>query len=340
METAPSLLAVFLGLSAGAAGVVYAGVLLAKSADVIATRTGLGGLWLGMVLLAFATSLPELVTAGTAAWIGAPDLAAGDLFGSNMANMLILAVLNLLPGTEVFRRASLDQALSATFAISLTAIAGGFVLLQTPLSVGIFGPGSLLLLGVYLVGSRAILRHTSAAEAAGGAGGASPPPDIAAEPALSMRKAVWTFLLGTVLVTVTAPIFAVSAEGAVELTGLTESFVGVIVLGVATSLPEVVTSLAALRIGAYDLAVGNLFGSNAINMVMFAPLDLVTSSPILAAVDPVHAFAGLASIVMMALALGAIALRSRGKLSLLEPSSGLIILTYIVSVAMVMRWGG
>ncbi len=337
METAPSLPAILLGLSAGAAGVVYAGVLLARSADVIATRTGLGGLWLGMVLLAFATSLPELVTAGTAAWIGAPDLAAGDLFGSNMANMLILAVLNLLPGAEVFRRASLDQALSATFAISLTAIAGGFVLLATPLSVGIFGPGSLLLLGVYLVGSRAILRHTSAAEAARGA---SSPPDVAAEPALSMRKAAWTFLLGTVLVTVTAPIFAVSAEGAVELTGLTESFVGVIVLGVATSLPEVVTSLAALRIGAYDLAVGNLFGSNAINMVMFAPLDLVTSSPILAAVDPVHAFAGLASIVMMALALGAIALRSRGKLSLLEPSSGLIILTYIVSVAMVMGWGG
>ena len=339
METAPSLAPVLLGLFAGAAGVVYAGVVLARSTDVIATRTGLGGLWLGMVLLAFATSLPELVTAATAAWIGAPDLAAGDLFGSNMANMLILAVLNLLPGTEVFRRASLDQALSAAFAISLTAIAGGFVLLATPLSVGLFGPGSLLLLVAYLVGSRAILRHTLAAEATGAEAGASLSPDPTAAPPGSMRKAVWMFLLGTVLVTVTAPIFAVSAEGAVELTGLTESFVGVIVLGVATSLPEVVTSLAALRIGAHDLAVGNLFGSNAINMVMFAPLDLVTPNPILAAVDPVHAFAGFASIVMMALAIGAIGLRTRRKLSLLEPGSGLIILTYIVSVAMVMRWG-
>ena len=54
MEEAPSLLAVLLGLVAGAAGVVYAGIVLAKSADVIATKTGLGGLWLGMVLLAFA----------------------------------------------------------------------------------------------------------------------------------------------------------------------------------------------------------------------------------------------------------------------------------------------
>lgn len=335
MEEAPSLVAVLLGLAAGATGVVYAGIVLAKSADVIATKTGLGGLWLGMVLLAFATSLPELATAAVTVLIDAPDLAAGNLFGSNMANMLILAALNLVPGSSVFRRASLDQALSATLAISLTAMAAGFVLLATPLAIGRFGPGSILLITTYLVGSRAILRHTVSAD-----GGAEPSPDAADGPEWSLRKAVGIFLVGTVVVTVAAPVFGLAAEGAVELTGLTESFVGVIVLGVATSLPEVVTSLAALRIGAHDLAVGNLFGSNAINMVMFVPLDLLTPSPILAAVDPVHAFVGLASILMMGLALAAIALRSRRQLSLLEPSSGLIILTYVVSVAIVMGWGG
>ena len=336
MEEAPSLLAVLLGLVAGAAGVVYAGIVLAKSADVIATKTGLGGLWLGMVLLAFATSLPELATAAVTVLIDAPDLAAGNLFGSNMANMLILAALNLVPGSAVFRRASLDQALSATLAISLTAMAAGFVLLATPLAVGRFGPGSFLLITTYLVGSRAILRHTTA----GDGGGEEAAPDDDGGPAWSLRKAAGIFLVGTVVVTVSAPVFGLAAEGAVELTGLTESFVGVIVLGVATSLPEVVTSLAALRIGAHDLAVGNLFGSNAINMVMFVPLDLLTPGSILAAVDPVHAFVGLASILMMALALGAIALRSRRRLSLLEPSSGLIILTYIVAVVIVMGWGG
>ena len=335
MEAAPSLLAVFLGLAAGATGVVYAGIVLAKSADVIAAKTGLGGLWLGMVLLAFATSLPELATAAVTVLIDAPDLAAGNLFGSNMANMLILAALNLVPGSAIFRRASLDQALSATLAITLTAMAAGFVLLATPLAVGRLGPGSILLITTYLVGSRAILRHTASAN-----GGEDPSPDAADGPEWSLRKAAGIFLVGTVVVTVAAPVFGLAAEGAVELTGLTESFVGVIVLGVATSLPEVVTSLAALRIGAHDLAVGNLFGSNAINMVMFVPLDLLTPGSILAAVDPVHAFVGLASIVMMGLALGAIALRSRRRLSLLEPSSGLIILTYVVSVMIVMGWGG
>lgn len=344
MGAEPSLLAVLAGLVAGGAGVVYAGVTLAKSADVIAERTRLGGLWLGMVLLAFATSLPELITAGTAARIGAPDLAVGDLFGSNMANMLILALINLVPRAEVFRRAALDQALAATFAISMTAIAAGFVLLSAPVPFGFVGPGSVLLLVAYLVGSRAILRYTSGSEPAAAEDEVAPETDAAevgreGEPPGSMRGAVWRFLLGTVVVSVTAPLFAISAEGAVELTGLTESFVGVLVLGGATSLPEAVTSLAALRIRAYDLAVANLFGSNSINMVMVAPLDLVTPTPILATVGPVHAFTGLVSIVMMAIALGAIAQRSGRSLSLLEPGSGLLVLTYVISLAIVMQWG-
>jgi cation:H+ antiporter len=345
MGSDPGLASTFIGLVVGAVGVVFAGVTLARSADVIAARTRIGGLWLGMVLLAFATSLPELVTAGTAARIGAPDLAAGDLFGSNMANMMILALINLLPRAEVFRRAALDQALAATFAITLTSIAAGFVLLGPSPAVGFVGPGSLILLVGYLVGSRAVLRHSAVMQATvveteitphqvAVEGGEKP------EIPVSMKKAIWHFILGAVIVSVTAPLFAISSESAVELTGLSESFIGVLVLGIATSLPEAVASLAALRIQAYDLAVANLFGSNAVNMLMFMPLDLVyTPSSILGAVGPVHAFTGLASIVMMAIALGAIVLRAKRTFALLEPSSGLIMLIYVVSVAVVMQWG-
>ncbi len=345
MGSDPSVTLTLLGLVAGAIGVVYAGVTLARSADIIAARSKVGGLWLGMVLLAMATSLPELLTAGTAVRIGAPDLAAGDLFGSNMANMLILALINLLPRADVFRRAALDQALTATFAITLTSIAAGFVLLSASPLVGIIGPGSVLLLAWYVVGSRAVLRHSAVMQATVVETEITTPTQpepvqAAADPRGGLRSAVWRFALGTVVVCITAPIFAVSSQAAVELTGLTESFVGVVVLGVATSLPEAVASLAALRIQAYDLAVANLFGSNAANMLMFAPLDLLTPTPILASVGSIHAFTGLASIIMMALALGAIVLRAKRRLVLLEPSSGLIVLTYLVSIAIVMGWSG
>ena len=345
MGSNPSLAMTLIGLVAGAVGVVFAGVMLARSADVIAARTRVGGLWLGMVLLAFATSLPELVTAGTAARIGAPDLAAGDLFGSNMANMMILALINLLPRADVFRRAALDQALAATFAIALTSIAAGFVLLSPSAAVGVVGPGSLILLVGYLVGSRAVLRHSAVVQATVVETEITPHQAVEEEGQepkvlVSMRKTITHFVIGAVVVSVTAPIFAISSANAVELTGLSESFIGVLVLGIATSLPEAVTSLAALRIRAYDLAVANLFGSNAVNMLMFMPLDLIyTPSSILGAVGPVHAFTGLASIIMMAVALGAIVLRAKRTFALLEPSSGLIVLIYLVSVAVVMQWG-
>ncbi len=341
MGSVPDLTITLVGLAVGAVGVVFAGVVLARSADVIAARTKVGGLWLGMVLLALATSLPELVTAGTAVRIGAPDLAAGDLFGSNMANMLILALINLVPRANVFRRAALDQALPATFAIVLTSIAAGFVLLSAPPLLGTVGSGSLLLLAAYMVGSRVVLQHSVVVQATVVETEITPQTadreDRSVEAGPSTARVVWKFVLGTVVVSVTAPLFAISAANAVELSGLTESFVGVLVLGVATSLPEAVASLAALKIRAYDLAVANLFGSNAINMVMFLPLDLLYApSPILAIADPVHAFTGLASIVMMALALGAIVVRAKRTLGV---SSGLIVLTYLLSVFAVMRWG-
>lgn len=83
--------------------VVLAGNALARYADAIAEATKLGRLWIGSVLLAGATSLPELATDISAVRLGATDLAVADLFGSSMANMLILAVIDLLPPLQSSR---------------------------------------------------------------------------------------------------------------------------------------------------------------------------------------------------------------------------------------------
>src|SRR5687768_11289764 len=95
---------------AGAGAIVFSGTFLARSADVIAARTKLGGVWVGSILVATATSLPEIGTDVAAVHRGAIALAAGDLFGSSMANMLILAIIGFIgAGREVFRRATLDH---------------------------------------------------------------------------------------------------------------------------------------------------------------------------------------------------------------------------------------
>ena len=335
--------------------IVLAGTLLARSGDVIAARTRLGGLWVGSIFLAVATSLPELTTDIAAVRMGEPDLAAGDLFGSSMANMLILALVTLLPaGRELFARATLDHALYATLAIILTSIAAAVILASPSLTVMGVGPGSLVLVAVYLVGIRTIFRHTVIAQVAGTtaethapvpAGGVAASatndrPDRAGEtrtggPLPALRPTVIRFLAAALLILLAAPRFADAANDLAIITGLGTTFVGTWLVGMATSLPELATSIAAVRLGAYDLAVGNLFGSNAFNMSLFVVLDAVHDGPLLADVAPAHAISALVAIVLMAVGLSGLVYRAKRRFAMLEPSGVAMLLIYLAGLALV-----
>lgn len=336
-------LATFVG---AAAVVVVAGTWLARSGDVIAAHTKLGGLWVGSVLLAFATSLPEITTDVAAVRMGEVDLAAGDLFGSSMANMLILAVLNLLPtGAGLFRKAALEHALYASVAIILTATAAAVLLVGPTSTIVGVGPGSLLLLGIYLVGSRAIYRQSSIArEALATAETAGEGPDgsqAVAEDRPSLRRAIVTFVLASLVIFVAAPRFAHAAHALADASGLGTTVIGTWLVGFATSLPELVTCLAAVRIGAFDLAVGNLFGSNAFNMAIFPVLDLAsTGGPVLGAVSSTHAISALTAIALMGVAIGALVSRAQGRLRVLEPGSAVMIVGYVLGLLAVLLSSG
>lgn len=324
-----------------------AGTMLARSGDTIAARTNLGGVWVGSVFLAMATSLPEIGTNIAAVRINAPDLAVGDAFGSSMANMLILAIINLLPpGADLFRKATLDHALYASLAIILTCVAAIVILVHPTHSYLGLGPGSVLLVAIYLVGSRAVFRRSALArratmteEMSGTRGAESDgPAETPAEPKGSLRRPALVFLAGALVMLFAAPQFARSAEGLAIATGMGPTFVGTWFVGLATSLPELVTSLAAVRMRAYDLAVGNLFGSNAFNMTIFVILDVVhPGPPILGIVSPLHAISALIAVLLMAVGTAALVYRSQGRLALLEPSSMLIIIGYVVGLALLVR---
>ena len=331
-------------LAAGAV-VVVAGTALARSGDVIAARTRLGGLWVGSIFLALATSLPELATDIAAVRLGQPDLAAGDLFGSSMANMLILSLITLLPaGRELFARATLDHALYAALAIVLTCMAAAIILVAPPMTIAGVGPGSFALLALYLAGTRAIFRHTTIApEAAATAEIQAVPSEHATEPAGApsppdeppLRPAIIRFIAASVFILAAAPLFARSSHQLAVITGLGTTFVGTWLVGFATSLPELVTSIAAVRLGAYDLAVGNLFGSNALNMSIFVVLDGVHGGSLLADVAPAHVISALVAIALMAGGLAALVYRARRRFAVLEPGSAAMLVTYLAGLALV-----
>lgn len=323
--------------------VITAGTVLARNGDIIAAATNLGGLWVGSVFLALATSLPEIVTDIAAIRLGAPDLAAGDLFGSSMANMLILALIAVLPaGQDLFRKATLDHALYASLAMILTAIAAIAILVRPGVSLLGVGYGSIALVVTYVIGSRAIFRYTALAQRTGETVEMSGNADIAVsdeskvKETRSLRRAIVMFVGAALVILLAAPQFAKSAEGISEITGIGSTFMGTWLVGLATSLPELVTSLAAVRLRAYDLAVGNLFGSNALNMTIFAVLDAVQGTgPVLSLISPVHAISALIAIVLMGIAIGAVVYRAKGRLALLEPSGALIIVVYMAGLGLV-----
>lgn len=316
-----------------AAGVlVRAGAALAAYSDQIASRLELSRLFVGSLLLAFATSLPELTTDITAARAGAPDLAIGDLFGSSMANMAILAVLDLLYRGRVWPAVELGHARVAAVGIALTALATLAIAAPTGLAIGWVGITPLIIVVIY-VASVAWFRRSpllprpgdqrdrvSLHEATGWSAQAA---------RLSMR-ALWVrFAVAALVVLVTAPFATLSVKAITEATGLSESFTGAVMLALTTSLPELIASLAALRIGAYDMAVGNLFGSNVANMSVLFFADLAyTDGPILGAVAPVQVVSGVAAILLMAIAVAAIVGDSETRVRRFEPDALVLLGAY------------
>jgi cation:H+ antiporter len=244
--------------------------------------------------------------------------------------MLILAVLDLaFPRRRVLAQATLDHALSACLAISLNAAAAVLILVRSDAGVGGVSTGSVLLAAAYLAGARAVYRQVRR----GGITEAAVPATTGRS-ALSLRGAVLRFAVGALGVAIAAPLLAMAARELAALTGLGETFLGTWLVGLTTSLPELVSSLAAIRLGAFDLAVGNLFGSNAFNMAIFPVLDLAEPrGSIFAVVSLDHVVSGLCAVVLTSLGLAAIVYRAERRFAMLEPSSLLMLLVYALALA-------
>lgn len=310
-----------------AAVLTLAGVQLARAGDEIAERAGLSRLFVGMLLVAGATSLPEIVTDVSAAIAGAPDLAVGDLFGSSMCNMAILAVIDLLHRHRVWPRVEIGHARVASVAIALTALAVLAILTPPGLTLGWVGIDTIAI-GAAYAAAVAWMRRSPTGRF--GEGEVLPVPTGWTQPGRgALRPAVLRFSVGAAVILVTAPALAYSGRDIAEATGMGETFVGTALLALSTSLPELVASIAAVRIGAHDLAVGNLFGSNAFNMAALMLVDAAyTPAALLRSVDPSQATAGVGAILMMALALAALVHGTETRARRLEPDAILLLITY------------
>jgi cation:H+ antiporter len=319
------------------AAVAAAGVRLARDGDDIADRTGLGGAWVGAILVAAATSLPEVMTDISAIRQGHPSLAVGDLFGSSMFNMVILATADLaVYRTRMLTRVGINQALVGVLAICITALAIAGLVAGPGGSVLSLGWPVIAIAVIYVGGMR--IMHLSRPE----------PPFRGEEEVRQARRtarplgrAVTGFAAAALVILVAAPFLARSAADIARQLGVSSGFVGLFLLAITTSLPEVAVSIESLRMRSYDLAVGNLLGSNAFNMFALVVLDLVDGpGSLLARSDAALAVGGVFAIILTSLAVLETLNKSERRVWVLEPGPALMLLAYVAGLYLTWRAAG
>lgn len=322
-----SLVTAWLSFAACAALIGAGGFQLSRHGDAIAQRTGLSGSWIGMTLVASVTSLPELATGLTSVtWAQAPNLAVGNALGSCVLNLAFLVLIDLLVRDEpVWRRARTAHVLAAALgAILLGVTLLAMLVAQLPSSRGApavsvlvrwthdagIGLVTPLVLGLYLLAMRTVWQQERAEDAA------APPtaPGCAAPAAPPLARSAAGFGLAALVVVGAGLWLPFVATDLAAAMGWNRSFVGSLFMALATTLPELAVTLSALRLGALDMAIGNLLGSNLFNVTILAIEDLFYRPGVLLAhVSPVHAVTATSALVMTGLALLGLYLRPPGR---------------------------
>ena len=281
-----------------AALIVVSAMQLAKYGDVIAARTKLGGMFIGVLLLAGATSLPELLTSINSIQMGSPELSAGNFFGSSAFNMFILAILDVLGRDQRILRTSQGKHLvSGGFAVFictlvLFALVANPIFSQIGFSIGWVGIESIIIMAFYVLAIYKIQQSeqdnvsTEMTEE-----------ELSEIP--SLKIGLLGFAAAAIVLGIVTPFMVRASEQISEITGLGTSFVGSTLVALVTSLPEMVTSISAISIGAADMALGNLFGSNMFNMFGIGIADLFyTKGRFLSTVDSSFIVVGMLGVLM------------------------------------------
>ena len=268
--------------------ILFAGTKLARYGDAIAEKTRLGRIWIGLVVVAAVTSMPELVTGvSSVALVGSPDLALGTLLGTCAFNLAILALLDILHRrTPVLSQASLSHITSASWGILFAAIAAGGIIAVRKfpvLTVGWMGIPSIIILILYLVGIRRIFRYERNHQMLPTQ---VPPPKYKE---LSTAKVYIGFALAAIAVIAAGIWLSFIGDEIAQTTGWGATFVGSLFLAITTSMPELVVMIAALRLGAIDMAVADILGANMLDLAYIALVDLAyRQGSLLGSVSPGH----------------------------------------------------
>lgn len=304
------------------------GTRAAKSADIIAEKKGLAKAFMGVVFISMVTSFPELFTGISAvAIVDSPDLAMGEILGSCLFNLLIIAVIEV-----AYRRNTFFQLKGK---INVLPIAFSFIMINVLtlgiavqfdlafLNVSVF---SFLIFFLYIFFLRIIYKERKA-ESNG---------KVAAAPA-NLKKEISMFAISSVFIIGVGIYLPVVGEELSKVMGWNQSFVGIIFLAFVTSFPELVISFTSARMGAFDMLLGNITGSNLFNVAIIFFIDIFyIKRQLFGAVSPINVTVGIIALLMNFVLFFAVVRRSRYKiLNIISINALILFLLYIINLIVI-----
>lgn len=305
--------------------IVLAGSRLSKYGDMMADMMGWGKMFVGMILMASVTSMPELMTGiSSIVIVDAPNLAVGDIVGSCAFNILIISMMDLFydskkPLTSV---AQTGHVIAASFGIIMLSMVAFAILMPDIFGrIAWIGGFSILFLILYFIAMRTVFLYVKKQPVA---------VEVAKSYKLTLKQVVFKYVLNAVFVIIAAIGLPYFGEHLAAASGLGQSFFGTLFIAASTSLPEIVVSIAAIRMGTIDLAIGNIFGSNIFNIGILALDDILyTKGPLFLFTNPNHIIPVLSTIVITAIGISGIVFRTvkKWKLAL---DTATILLVYIL----------
>lgn len=329
------LWAVSLAFILSAITIAIAGTYLTRMADRLADMTGLGEAIFGAVFLGASTSLSGSVTSVAAAYQGYAELAVSNGIGGIAIQTVFLVVADIS-----YRQANLEHAAASLENLVWAALL--MILLSLPLlaaftpdySIWSVHPVSILMIGAYLFGLRLVrqTRETPLWQARTTEATRSDDPQEE-ENYGSVQARVWFYFAGLVLILGAAG-FMIAQTGVslVERTGLSETVVGFFMTSIATSLPELVTSLAAVRQGALTLAVGGIIGGNTFDVLFLSFSDVgYRAGSIYHAINEQQLFIIALAILMTGILLLGLLRREKRGIASIGFESFLVLIVYVAA---------
>ncbi|QQK74964.1 sodium:calcium antiporter [Salicibibacter cibarius] len=304
---------------------VFAAIKISAYSDAISRLSGMGSLLIGTFLLAGATSLPEVTTSVSAIYLNNPDLAVGNVIGSNLFNLLILAVFDVIyRQRKVLTSIDRQQRYTALFGFIMMAIVP--IALFFTLEIPFFNVGldTLLIIALYLLSLWVMRRKPAKEEKVSGGSG---------KERYTLKEAVIGFFAAAITILIAGTLLTYAGDQIAVITGLGSSFVGSFLIATTTSLPEAMTVFIAFKLNNSNLAAASIIGSNLFNLLILCLCDFLYEGSILQSASSSHTATSVLLTVNSAILCYAIFSRN-GRNVYLGPSIAIIFFYFIAAVWM------